>query len=94
MSERRDRIEQKLRERLEAEHVELLDESAKHVGHPGAAGGGGHFRALVVSERFEGLSRLAAQREVYRALEDEMEGAIHALAITALTPEAWRARGA
>lgn len=93
MGERRDRIERKLRERLEAEHVELLDESAKHAGHPGAAGGGGHFKALVVSERFQGLSRLAAQRAVYAALADEMEGAIHALAITALTPERWRARG-
>lgn len=94
MSERRERIERKLRERLEAEHVEVLDESAKHVGHPGAAGGGGHFRALVVSKRFEGLSRLGAQRAVHAALADELEeGAIHALAIAALTPERWRARG-
>lgn len=92
MSERRDRIERKLRERLDASHVEVLDESAKHAGHPGAAGGGGHFRALVVSERFEGLSRVAAQRAVYEALADEMAGSIHALAITALTPGRWRAR--
>lgn len=91
MSEaRRERIERKLRERLEAVHVELRDESHKHVGHAGAASGAGHFRALIVSPRFRGLSRVAAQRAVYAALEDEMDAAIHALSIRALTPEAWQ----
>lgn len=91
MSEsRRDRIERKLRERLDAVHVEVLDESHKHAGHAGAASGGGHFRALVVSPRFEGLSRIAAQRVVYQALDDEMGGEIHALSIRALTPADWK----
>lgn len=93
MSERRDRIERKLRERLEAVHVEVADESHLHAGHPGAAGGGGHFRALVVSPRFEGLSRVAAQRVVYQALADEMEGEIHALAMRTLTPAQWAGEG-
>ncbi|HVP30254.1 MAG TPA: BolA family protein [Myxococcota bacterium] len=88
---RRARIEAKLRERLAAAHVEVVDESHLHAGHAGAAGGAGHFRATVVSERFAGLSRVAAQRLVYDALADEMGAEIHALAIRALTPEQWRA---
>jgi BolA protein len=87
--ERRERIEAKLRERLAAEHVEVVDESHLHAGHAGAAGGGGHFRALVVSARFEGLGPVAAQRLVYDALADEMGGEIHALSIRTLTPERW-----
>ena len=91
MSEdRRERIERKLRERLDAVHVEVVDESHKHAGHAGAASGAGHFRALVVSPRFEGLSRLAAQREVYAALGEEMGPEIHALSIRTATPEAWK----
>jgi BolA protein len=85
--ERRARIEAKLRERLDAESVEVIDESHLHAGHAGAASGAGHFRAKIVSARFEGLSRVAAQRLVYQALSDEMETEIHALSIQALTPE-------
>ena len=85
--ERRARIEAKLRERLAAERVELLDESHLHAGHAGAASGAGHFRATIVSERFAGLSRIAAQRLVYQALEDEMGEHIHALAMRTLTPD-------
>jgi BolA protein len=85
--ERRARIEAKLRERLAAERVELEDESHLHAGHAGAASGAGHFRATIVSQRFVGLSRIAAQRLVYQALEDEMGDHIHALAMRTLTPD-------
>ena len=83
---RRARIESKLRERLEAEHVEVIDESHLHVGHAGAASGAGHFAATISSARFAGLSRVAAQRLVYEALSDEMGGEIHALRITTRVP--------
>lgn len=89
--QRRDHIERKLRERLDATHVEVIDDSHLHAGHAGAASGGGHFRALVVSRRFEGLSPVAAQRLVYQALAEEMVGDIHALSVRALTPERWGA---
>lgn len=88
--ERRERIESKLRERLDAEHVEVVDESHLHRGHPGARSGAGHFRVLVVSPRFEGLDRVEAQRLVYTAVAEDMGPEIHALSIRALTPERWR----
>jgi BolA protein len=81
-----------LREGLDAVHVEVVDESHLHAGHAGARGGGGHFRALVVAERFAGLSRVAAQRAVYAALGDAVGTGIHALALTTLTPAQWRER--
>jgi len=80
-------IETRLRERLGAAHVEVEDESRFHAGH-GATGG--HYRAVVVSARFAGLSRVAAQRLVYDALGDWMQGPIHAFAVRTLTPEQWR----
>jgi len=86
-AERKARIEAKLRQRLGASHVEVVDESHLHAGHAGARGGAGHFRVLIVSARFEGLTALAAQRLVYDALSDEMGGEIHALSIRTRTPE-------
>ncbi len=88
--DRRARIEASLRERLAAVHVEIVDESHLHAGHAGARAGGGHFRALVVSERFEGRSRVECQRIVYAALADEMSAEIHALSMRTMTPDQWR----
>lgn len=86
---RRERIEAKLRDELQAVHVEVVDESHLHAGHAGAASGGGHFRAFVVSSVFEGQSAVQAQRLVYGALSEEMGGEIHALSIRTATPEQW-----
>jgi BolA protein len=83
----RDLIARRLREELGASHVEVADDSARHAGHAG--GGGGHFQVLVVSERFEGLSRVAAQRLVYGALGELMRSEIHALQMRTLTPAEW-----
>lgn len=90
LHDRRERIEALLRDGLDAEHVEVVDESHLHVGHPGAASGGGHFRATIVSRRFEGLSAVEAQRLVYGVLADMMGGEIHALALETLTPAQWK----
>jgi BolA protein len=87
---RRERIESLLRDRLGARHVEVIDESHLHAGHAGAAGGAGHFRALVVSPIFEGKSLVERQRLVYDALAELMGPEIHALAMQTLTPEQWK----
>jgi BolA protein len=90
---RAEKIAARLERELGAEHVAVLDESHRHAGHAGAKSGGGHFRATIVSARFAGLSRIAAQRLVYAALGELMSGEIHALAMTTYTPEEWRAKG-
>ena len=93
MSERAERIAGILREGLEASHVEIEDESHLHAGHAGAReSGGGHFRAVIVSDRFEGLGRVAAQRIVFSALGDLMQSEIHAFAMTTYTPAQWEER--
>lgn len=83
-------IESRLRESLAATHVEVVDESHLHAGHAGAKSGGGHFRALIVSEQFAGLSRVKAQQLVYGVMGAWMGKEIHALSMQTLTPEEWR----
>lgn len=90
----RDAIEARLREAIAATHVEVIDESHLHAGHAGAKSGGGHFRAVIVSERFAGLSRVRAQQLVYSAMGDWMGREIHALSMQTFTPEAWLASDA
>ena len=73
---------------LDPELVELVDESAQHAGHAGARPGGNtHWRLTIVSRRFDGKNSVARHRLVYEALGELMQDPIHALAITARTPE-------
>jgi BolA protein len=81
----------KIREQLaalEPVSLDLVDESAQHAGHAGAAPGGQtHWRLSIVSARFAGQPKVARHRMVYQALGGLMQHPIHALAITARSPE-------
>jgi BolA protein len=67
--------------------LEIVDDSAKHAGHAGARDGRGHFRVVITSVAFAGLGPVQRHRRVYAALGELMKNEIHALAITALTPD-------
>ena len=79
-------IRQRLTEAFAPVELDIIDESHKHAGHPGAAGGGGHFVAYIVSDAFVGKNLLQRHRMVYEALGDAMKTEIHALSIKAHTP--------
>ena len=69
-----------LKARIEA----ALPDAEVHV--EDLTGGGDHFRAEVVSGRFDGLSRIEQHKLVYGVFGDEVGGAIHALSIKTSTP--------
>ncbi len=79
-------IEQKLAA-LEPSRLELSDDSAWHVGHEGAKGGGGHYSLTIVSPQFSGKNTVARHRLIYAALGSMMQQQIHALAIRAYAPD-------
>jgi BolA protein len=73
---------------LEPLALDLVDESERHRGHAGyREGGNTHWRLSIVSPRFAGKPTLARHRMVYQALGELMQHPIHALAITARSPE-------
>ena len=72
---------------LEPVAIEIIDDSAKHAGHAGAKGGGGHFRLAIVSPRFTGCGTMERHRLVYDALGPLMKREIHALSINAKAPD-------
>jgi len=67
--------------------LEIQDDSAQHVGHAGAAAGGGHFSVLIVSDAFHGVPRLKRHQTVMARVADLLPLPIHALSIKALAPE-------
>lgn len=69
-----------LRERIEA----ALPGATVHV--EDLTGGGDHFRAEVISDRFEGLNRIEQHKLVYGVFGNEVGGPIHALSIKTSTP--------
>ncbi|MDQ0474864.1 BolA family protein [Labrys wisconsinensis] len=50
------------------------------------AGDGDHYAATVVSEAFRGKSRVQQHQMVYAALQGNMGGVLHALALTTGIP--------
>jgi BolA protein len=67
--------------------LEVIDESDKHKGHPGARDGRGHLRVKIVSPRFAGRKPIERHRMVYAALDSLLETDIHALSVHAAATE-------
>lgn len=70
-------IERLIKEALPDATVEIRD----------LAGDGDHYAATVVSERFRGLTRVKQHQLVYSALQGNMGGALHALALQTQVPD-------
>jgi BolA protein len=81
-----ERIAEKLARGLQPLVLEIVNESARHAGHAGDDGSGQtHFHVTVVSEYFNGKSRVERQRHIYTLLKEELEQGLHALSLKALS---------
>ena len=89
MSDRRTHIENKLRRELNASEIEVVDESHQHSV---PANSETHFKVVLVSQRFDGLRKVARHQQVYAALATQLAGPVHALALHTYTAAEWQAR--
>ena len=81
------RMREKLLVALEPTRLDIVNESELHAGHRSSPGTGeSHFRILIVSPKFAGASRIERHRMVNAALADELQGRIHALALSTYAP--------
>ena len=88
LTSRLDRIRDSLEQAFTPELLEITDDSAKHAGHAGAAPGGEtHYTVQIISESFEGLSRIQLQRAINLVLAPEFESGLHALSLRASAPK-------
>lgn len=88
---RQNRIEAQVKESIKPLHLGLENESSHHSV---PAGSETHFKLLVVSESFVGLTRVERQRKIYSLLDSEFKSGLHALTVRAMTPEEWEKNGA
>lgn len=86
-ADRTNAIQSSLQREFSPEFLDVVDESHLHEGHAGAQTGKGHFRVVIVSEKFTGMTRLQRHRAVFEALGSLMESDIHALSVQAAAPE-------
>jgi BolA protein len=78
-------IRQKLESVLKPTFLEIENESHKHS----RGGDETHFRLIVVSTAFEGLSRVDRQRQVANLFDEERSLGLHALSQRTFTPDEW-----
>jgi BolA protein len=84
------RITARLREDFAPAELRVTNESHMHSVPEGSET---HFRVLVVSDAFAGLPLVQRHRRIHAALRGELADGLHALAIEALLPSDWQARG-
>lgn len=76
------KVESLIRKEFPEAEIEVVAQD-----HEDERSDGDHFGLVIVSEDFEGMSRVDRHRAVYDALGDAMGGEIHAVEIRAQTPE-------
>lgn len=81
-------MQKKLEDALKPTRLDIIDESHRHAGHAGHnPDGESHFRVEIVSEAFNGKSRVDRHRMVNALLAEELAGRVHAMALVTLTPD-------
>ena len=87
---RKQRIEERIQQALQPLYLDVVDESYMHAVPPDSES---HFKLLVVSETFEGVSLIERHRRLNELLTDELSQGLHALTMHTWTPEEWYAKG-
>lgn len=87
MSARSDKMRQRLIEALHPDSMEIRDDSQQHSGHGGYDPEGSHFSVTIVAQAFRDKDTLTRHRMVYDALGEMMHNEIHALRISARSPD-------
>ena len=64
--------------------IEIIDQSANHANHPGNSGGG-HYKALIISNDFDCKNLVERHQMIYKALGELMNNEIHAFSMRTMT---------
>jgi BolA protein len=79
-----EKIKQLLSEAYAPEHLEIINESHLHAGHAGDDGSGEtHYKIAITAKKFDGMNRVARQRDVMKLLKPCFDAGLHALTLRA-----------
>ena len=80
-------IKLKLSNELSPSHLEVINESYLHNVEPGKES---HVRIVVVSESFLDLNLVKRHQLIYKQINEELEGPIHAISLHTFTANEWK----
>ncbi|KTD07054.1 BolA family protein [Legionella jamestowniensis] len=86
---REKRITQLMTDNFKSIHLQVENESHKHHVPEGSET---HFKILLVSEAFQGMSMINRHRQVNALLAKELETGLHALSLHLYTIDEWDKR--
>ena len=75
-------IEKKLKEKINFEELEIVDNSRKHKGHKFFSEDKYHLQLKIKSLYLKSISRLSAQKLIMNILKEDLKTKIHALEIS------------
>ena len=71
---------------IDVAYLDLINESHMHSVPDNSET---HFKLTIVSQDFEGMTKVARHQKVYGAVNSLMQEGLHALALHTFTPEEW-----
>ena len=76
-----DQIKEKINKKINPENIILIDNSSFHAKHKSFDQNKVHLKIIIKSEKLRNIDKIAAHKEIFSILKDEMSDKIHALEI-------------
>ena len=76
-----DKIKEKINKKINPENLVLIDNSNLHTKHKFYDSDKFHLKIIIKSKKLKNMNKIAAHKEIFSILKDEMKNKIHALEI-------------
>ena len=76
-----DKIKEKINREINPENIILIDNSNLHTKHKSFDINKFHLKIIIKSKKLKSMDKIAAHKEIFSILKDEMSNKIHALEI-------------
>ena len=76
-----DQIREKINKKVNPENIILIDNSSFHTKHKSFDSNKFHLKIIITSAKLKNMGKIAAHREIFSILKDDMKNKIHALEI-------------
>jgi len=76
-----DKIKEKINKKINPENLILIDNSSFHTKHKSFDTNKFHLKIIIKSEKLKKMDKIAAHKEIFSILKEEMNNKIHALEI-------------
>ena len=76
-----DAVKEKINREISPENIILIDNSNLHSKHKSFDANKYHLKIIIKSQKLKSMNKIAAHKEIFSILKDEMKNKIHALEI-------------